>query len=166
MKRSFRIDLVLLTILICTSAVLGCLRVQPTILPPGENQIFIPQLRNETFEYGAEEVITAALVEEFLRDPRIRVVRRDQADSILVGQVTKYRIRVIDFDERQRPNSFSLQVGVTAALLRKSGEILVKERDYEASGVFYNASSPNEIEKSDVLRRLALSIKSGILEGW
>jgi hypothetical protein len=76
------------------AGVLGsCVRIPPSrVLPNTIHSIYIPIFENQSYEPGLEEKLTRLAVEEFLADGRLDVVRRGDADVVLVGKLEKFDV--------------------------------------------------------------------------
>jgi hypothetical protein len=94
--------------LLAAGALGGCGYSFRSHLPPHLRTIAVPVLRNRTSEPGIENFVTSALVEAFAINGRLRVVRSEQADSILDGEVLGFEIQSIAFDPRANVRQFRL----------------------------------------------------------
>ena len=79
--------------------------------------VHIPVLKNETLQYGTEENLTAALIDHILNDGRLTVSRRENADLILEGVITKMEQSPLAYDDRDRAVAFNLFIQVTMRLV-------------------------------------------------
>ncbi|MBI1847102.1 MAG: LptE family protein [Candidatus Rokubacteria bacterium] len=79
-------------------------------LPSHLKTIGIPLLANKTSQPNVENFLTRALVEAFSTNGRLRVVRPEEADSLLEGEVTGYQIESIAFDPRANVRQYRLVV--------------------------------------------------------
>ena len=123
--------------------------------------------RNKTLEYGVEERLTDVVVQEFLRDGRLRVVRPADADALLVGEIVGYRINGRQYDDQDHAIGFLVEVKVEVRLLdARSGEPLVEPRSFGQAGIFFDSPQPRQNRQEDVFVRLSESIISAYLEGW
>jgi hypothetical protein len=72
----------------------ACERVAPVrTLPKYVRGVYIPMIANQSFEPALEEDATRLTQEEFLLDGRVQVVPRDQADLMVVAEITDWRER-------------------------------------------------------------------------
>jgi outer membrane lipopolysaccharide assembly protein LptE/RlpB len=79
-------------------------------LPGHIKTVGVPVFRNRTSEPGVETFLTGAVVEAFSTNGRLRVVRPEQADSILEGEVVGYQVQSIAFDPRANVQQYRLVV--------------------------------------------------------
>lgn len=79
-------------------------------LPPHVKTVAVPVLVNRTAEPAVENFLTQALVDAFSTNGRLRVVRPEQADSILEGEVMGYEVQSVAFDPRANVRQYRLVV--------------------------------------------------------
>lgn len=85
----------LAVLMLAMLAATGCQRVPPVrTLPSWVRGIYIPMVKNSSFEPGMEETATKLIQEEFLADGRLNIVRRDTADLIVSAEITDWNVRV------------------------------------------------------------------------
>lgn len=94
MRRPHRLILLLGLTLACVMLATACERIAPIrTLPSWVRGIYIPMVRNRSFEPGIEEQATILTQEAFLADGRLDVVRKEDADATLL-------IEIVQWDER------------------------------------------------------------------
>ena len=70
------------------SALTGCERITPVrTLPAWVRGVYIPMIKNKSYEPGLEEQATRLTQEAFLFDGRLDVVPKHQADLIVVAEI-------------------------------------------------------------------------------
>jgi Lipopolysaccharide-assembly len=79
-------------------------------LPDNIQSIAVPVFTNRTNEPAVEGVITRAVVDAFSTNGRLRVVGREQADSLLEGEVTGYELVSLAFDPSAAVRRYRLLV--------------------------------------------------------
>jgi hypothetical protein len=77
-------------------------------LPSHIRTVAVPVFANRTPEPAVENVITRALVEAFSTNGRLRVVRPEQADAILEGEITGYELASVAFDPAANVRQYRL----------------------------------------------------------
>lgn len=86
----FPILLALLTLGVLLAG--ACERIAPVrTLPSWVRGIYIPMFENQSYEPALEEQATILTQEAFLADGRLDVVRRDQADLVLLATIVDWR---------------------------------------------------------------------------
>ena len=79
-------------------------------LPAHIQTVAVPVFKNRTSEPGVETFLTGAVVEAFSTNGRLKVVRAEQADSILEGEVTGYQLQSVAFDPGANVQQYRLVV--------------------------------------------------------
>ena len=69
-----------------------------TTLPKHLKTVYVETLRNQTGEPQIESSITAAILREFQRDGQLKVVDRDNADVLVTGTLTEYKLEPMRYD--------------------------------------------------------------------
>lgn len=82
----------LLLAVFALTALTGCERVTPVrTLPAWVRGVYVPMIKNKSYEPGLEEQATRLIQEQFLFDGRLDVVPKNQADMIVVVEIINYR---------------------------------------------------------------------------
>jgi Lipopolysaccharide-assembly len=119
----------------------GCGYTVGGTLPPHVKTVAVPVFKNLTQEPAIEGVITSAVVNAFVNGGRLRVVAREQADSLLEGEITSYAVESIAFDQGINAQVFRLRVALNvqfrdlrthAMLWRQEG--LQERADFRVAG--------------------------------
>src|SRR4030067_1845740 len=95
-----------------------------THIPPGLTSIAIPTFINQTFEPGIEVHFTQGFLREFIQDQRVKVVGRDEADSILEGVIKSFNIYSTSYDRSGIALENQTIVVIDLTLRKRTGEIL------------------------------------------
>jgi hypothetical protein len=103
----------------------GCTRVAPVrTLPSWVRGIYVPMVKNKSFEPGLEEQATKAIQEAFIQDGRVDIVPKQDADLVLVATVMDWKGRT----SRSEGNHVSTDEGVTMLVDLKLFEPLNMEQ--------------------------------------
>ncbi len=137
-------------------------------LPPEIQGINIPIFINKTAEVGIENYFTAALVEEFNRSKRIRVVREDQADATVKGVIKSYNSVPISYDSQGRVKEYRCSVTIEVSLVEKgSGEVLWRSSEMRDREEY--SADPNilvtEFREREAVKRMAEDLMEEVHEG-
>ncbi|MBI4611809.1 MAG: LptE family protein [Candidatus Rokubacteria bacterium] len=79
-------------------------------LPDHIKTVAVPVFVNRTAEPAVENFITGAVIDAFVTSGRLRVVRPEEADSLLEGEIVGYRIEALAFDPRANVREYRLWV--------------------------------------------------------
>ena len=129
-------------------------------LPDHLKTVSVPVFKNRTTESGAETTITAAVINAFTSNGRLKVVSLDQADSVLDGEVTGYQVQSLTYDSKLNLRSYRLTVTMNVRFrdLRRT-ELLWQE-----NGLVENVSFDVAGQVSDTISREEGAVKQAALE--
>jgi len=128
-----------------------------THLPPGLNSLCIPTFVNQTFEPGIEVPFTQGFLREFIQDRRVKVVGRNEADSILEGVIKFFQIYSTSYDRSGIAMEYQTTVVLDLTLKKKTGEVLWVEKDLTDSRVYRTSTNIliSESNKAAAIQTLA-----------
>ncbi len=156
-------------------------------LPGHIHTIAVPIFANETLDAMIADEVTRGMVERFLTDNRLKVVRESGADCVLEGKVVQYERKVYSYTANQEPETYVVVVRIAVVLKDrvKNRDLWADERleataTYPASGEAEGSSAAdtegatsgthmaaNESEaRSQAIRLLAQDILARTLEQW
>jgi len=127
-----------------------------THLPPGVSSIAIPTFTSKTLEPGVEVPFTQAFLKEFIRDRRVKVVDRAEADSILEGIIKSFSIYSVSYDRSGYALEYRVNIVIDLTLKKRNGDIIWREKDFLET-LTYHASSDvliSEANKVDAIQRI------------
>ena len=149
-----RLSLVILVVMLCSCGykMVG----KETHLPPGISSIAIPTFKSKTLEPGIEIPFTQAFLNEFIRDRRIKVVGREEADAVLEGVIRSYDYYSIAYDKTGLATEYRATVTVDLVLKRRNGEIVWKENNLTETRSFRlsNVAIVTESNKNVALEQI------------
>jgi outer membrane lipopolysaccharide assembly protein LptE/RlpB len=133
-----------------------------THVPPGLNSLAIPTFKNLTFEPGIEVPFTQAFLREFIRDRRVNVVDRAEADSVLEGSIRYFTMSSVAYDKSGFVSEYQASVVLDLALKKRTGEVLWEEKSvYETT--FFRASS--QVLINEAIKAIAFQKLGGLMAG-
>ena len=112
-----------------------------THVPSGISSLAIPTFRNLTFEPGIEVYFTRGFLREFIMDRRVKVVDREEADSILEGVIKSFDISSVSYDRSGFAMEYQTSIVIDLVLKRRNGEIIWVERDLSETRTYGVSSS-------------------------
>lgn len=145
-------------------------------LPDYIKTIAIPIFVNKTPEEGVEEIITQAVIEQFVKGGKVRLVSEENADAVLKGTITAYKSDdVASYDENNEVASYKLKITVNIELTDMiNDEILwqtqglVEDQDFDG-GPLVNITQETENEDRalrELAEELAQRIRTLSTEGF
>jgi outer membrane lipopolysaccharide assembly protein LptE/RlpB len=101
-------------------------------LPPSVHTIAVPAFVNQTRSYKVEQLLTSAVVREFVTRTNYRISSTpSDADAVLNGAVTLAYIAPITFDPTTgRASSGLVTVGMRVSLTDRKGKVLYENSQY------------------------------------
>ena len=127
-----------------------------THVPPGLTSVAIPTFANQTFEPGIEVPFTQGFLREFIRDKRVKVVDRSEADSILEGVIKSLQIYSVAYDQSGLATEYQTTVVIDLILRKRTGEILWIEKDISESRWYkaYSSVLSSEFSKDTAIQQI------------
>jgi outer membrane lipopolysaccharide assembly protein LptE/RlpB len=143
----------------------GCGYSLSSNLPAHIQTVAVPVFVNRTQEPAVEDVITRGIVDAFTTNGRLRVVRAEQADSILEGEIVGYQLQALSFDQRANVREYRLVVTLNLRFRDvRSNEMLLQERGVQEKADFRTAAGNVTIAREDAaLRQAATDIGRAVV---
>ncbi|HZL36096.1 MAG TPA: LptE family protein [Tepidisphaeraceae bacterium] len=131
--------------------------------------VAVPTFGNRSFSQGFEFRLTKAVINQIEAQSPYKVVPREEADTILEGEITGVRMRTTSDNyvaAVPQEQMYSILVRFTWRDLR-TGKILVERHDFEQTAPFYPTlgEDPFVGEQSNI-ERLALAIVQELQADW
>jgi outer membrane lipopolysaccharide assembly protein LptE/RlpB len=145
--------------IIWIALLLGCgyqLVGKETHVPPGLTSVAIPTFVNQTFEPGIEIQFTQGFLREFIRERRVKVLDRGDADSTLEGIIKYFSIASVSYDQSGFVLEYQTTVIIDLTLKKRTGEVIWKQSDLSETR-WYRASSNvlfNEASKGAAVQEI------------
>jgi regulator of RNase E activity RraB len=121
--------------------------------------------------------MTDYVIREFLKDGRLKVVRKEDADAILEGEIVNYVNEVLQYDVSYVPIQYRLKIDVNIKFIdAKTNQVLfVQEKVGALSGgtatyfvrpdVGFDVKTEFEAQK-EIYEKLAKYIVNRVIYGW
>jgi outer membrane lipopolysaccharide assembly protein LptE/RlpB len=135
-------------------------------LPEHIQTVAVPIFTNRTAEPGVENFLTSAVVEAFSTNGRLRVVRREEADAILEGEVVAYTVQSIAYDSQANVRQYRLLVTMNLRMRDVRREaVLFEEKSVREKADFQvqNAVSQTISREESAVRSAATDIARAIV---
>ena len=132
MSRRLSIAVLLLTVILS----LGCgyhTTTHYVRLPDSVHTIAVPAFTNQTQNYRVEQVLTSAVVREFVTRTKFRIISEpgDDADATLRGTVTTMQLAPLTYDSQTgRASSALVTVTMRVSLVDRKGVSLFDQPNY------------------------------------
>jgi outer membrane lipopolysaccharide assembly protein LptE/RlpB len=101
-------------------------------LPPNVRTIAIPAFVNQTQQYKLEQILTQAVVREFITRTQYRIVSQPaDADALLTGFVTNVQIAPVTFDSTTgRASTVLVAIAMRVRLADRQGRTIFENPNY------------------------------------
>jgi outer membrane lipopolysaccharide assembly protein LptE/RlpB len=153
-------------LILCMMSLAGCgyrMVGKETHVPPGLNSVAIPTFKNRTFEPGIEVPFTQAFLNEFILDRRVNVVHRAEADSLLEGIITDFKIYSVSYDRSGLVLVYQTTVTLDLTLKDRTGKVLWEQKDFSETTWFRASSSSILINEAN--KRAAIQETGRLVAG-
>lgn len=155
--RSVFRNCVTVLVILCMMPLMACgyrMVGRETHVPPGLNSVAVPTFKNRTYEPGIEVPFTQAFLNEFILDRRVNVVNRAQADSLLEGIITDFKIFSVSYDRSGRVLEYQANVMLNITLKDRAGKVLWEEKNFFETQWFRASSDvlTNEANKAAAIQ--------------
>jgi outer membrane lipopolysaccharide assembly protein LptE/RlpB len=141
-------------------------------IPGHIKTIVIPDFDNKTTRIQAEQFVTFAVKEEFIKRSKLRIVNRvAEADSILEGTIETFSVKPVDFGEEGSANLYQLTIVLSVRFIDLKNNKLIFEGknisfrgsyDLEEEDFFYHETEKLE----EIAEEFAESVVISILENF
>lgn len=143
----------------------------PQILPAHIKNVYIRPAVNSTSQYGLEEKLTLQVVDEFVRDGRLKVVNTEaEADGVIVIEISKYILQPLTYDANMVTEQYKLWVLLNVSFVDKVKNVTMwTEPNMEGIQIFYDSTrgGPTEEEVRQTLwESLARDIVKRTIQGF
>lgn len=142
-------------------------------LPGGATTIAVPILENPTLEPDLAPILTASIRDQFARTQAIRLVRTEDAQSILRGQVVGFSVDTVAFDAQGLALEYRATLTLSLSLTDPAGaRIFWADPAVRGTDTYRAASDPlvTESNRREAVRRIAAdigrSVRDRVLAGF
>ena len=145
----------------------------PQVLPQHIRSIAVRPFTNHTQQYGLEDKLTLAVQQQFNLDGRFRITTEDQADGVVIGDITKYILEPLAYDTNHVPTQYKLWILVNVTFYDKIKNLtLWTEPNMTGQLIYYVASSglpgstTEEEARQTIWDQLSRDITTRTLQGF
>ena len=176
--KAIRKSAVLFALPIMLAAFSACMETGNITYTPSEQKmpvhikrVAVRPFTNKTPQFGLEEKVTLALAEELLKNGEYTVVPENNADGVLIGEITNYILTPIQYDVNMVANVYKMNVIVSVRFLDLAdNRYLWEEPALQAAKVFSAAALPGgmteEAAREELWETLAKNITLRTVEGF
>lgn len=92
-------------------------------LPEHLKTISIPVFTNNSSQPEIHRELTSAVIDSFVTDGRIKVVKKSQADMVMTGNLFYYDLRTVAFSANDFAEGYIVELGVDVEVMDKVNNI-------------------------------------------
>jgi len=147
----------------------GVYSTKPGRLREGLETIAVPIFENRTTEPGIEIQLTDTITEELIRDRTLRIVDENEADSLLLGTIRRFRFGEAFFGADRAAEEYTVEIAVEVTIVdRAGGEPIVGPRTIRGEGNYFIDEGPEgEAEARDqASEQIVEGILGLVVEEW
>jgi hypothetical protein len=155
-----------LALLSLGASIAGCGYSLGSNLPSHLRTVAVPIFVHRTQEPAVEDLITQGITDAFTTSGRLRVVRAQEADTILDGEVIGYQLQPLALDEAANVREYRLVVRLNLRFRDvKQNAVLLQESGVEEKADFRSAEGlSGTIAREEVaLRQAAVEIGRAVV---
>ena len=160
-------------ILFAAVLIAGCsaYQPQPQLMPQHIRKMAVRPFINHTSQYGLEDKLTLLVRDEFIKDGRFTVVNEENAEGIVVGEITYYMLQPLSYGANFEPQQYKLRVLLNLFFIDKVKNVtLWEEPNFEGVHIFSPSTLPGGITeeqaRENVWSDLAQKILTRTIDGF
>lgn len=139
--------------------------------PPAIETIYIEPLDNETVQFGLEQEIFDALVNELPARLGVQTAGRDAADAIVSGRVTRYddaaqNFRAGEANTGTRVIANRVQIGVSIRILDVARNVILWESGVTGEGTYQPGSQDDRAAIATAIEDVVQEVVDGAQSQW
>lgn len=155
-------------IVVLFALISGCGYTTKSLISRKINSIYIPIFENDTFRRGLEFDLTTAVKDEIMSKTKLRIAKKDNADTILTGKIMKVTEGMLSTNVADNIVESRVTISVDIKLVdRRTGRTLIEEKGLVRSAEFVvNRGENIKTATQESLAGLAETIVSQLEEKW
>ena len=155
-------------IMVIFALISGCGYSNKSLISRKINSIYIPIFENETFRKGLEFDLTNAVKDEIMSNTKLRIAKKDNADTILTGKIQKVTESMLSSNVEDNIVEGRVTIYVDIKLVdRRTGRTLIEEENVKQAAEYIVKRGENiKTASRESLVLLAEKIVSHLEEKW
>ena len=105
-------------------------------IPPHINSISIPLLDNHTSEFGISEEVTDNLLEKFTEENILRVVDKENSDSILRGTITQAEDIAHTYSKEEVVGEYRFTITISIEWVDLENDKILLDKSFKGWGAY------------------------------
>ena len=143
----------------------------PQLLPQHIGKIAVRNAVNKTQQFGLEDKLTLAIVDEFLRDGQYSIVPESQADGVVAPVITRYILTPVQYDAVLQPTSYKLQILLDVQFIDRTKNAILWEEPNLTGTLLFTAETlrggqTEEQAREQIWSQLAVDVRTRTVQGF
>ena len=88
-------------------------------MPSHLKTLFIPVFTNSSSEPGIHRELTSSIINSFITDGRLKIVRKGNSDMVMKGSLFYYDLRAVSFSSSDFASDYIVKLGVEVEVIDK-----------------------------------------------
>ena len=147
----------------------GCVYTTNTIKGAGISSIYVPMFKNKTYEHDIHVTVTDAVINELILDGELSLLKNEEADTILEGQIIKYKTEPLGYDKNNDVEQYRVIVTARVVFRNLEKNEIIWTQTIEGSVSYYTSGRLGMSEKAatdEAVENLARNIVSEVVNFW
>ncbi len=155
-------------IVVIFALISGCGYSNKSLISRKINSIYIPIFENETFRKSLEFDLTNAVKNEIMSNTKLRIAKKDNADTILTGKIQKVTESMLSSNVEDNIVEGRVTIYVDIKLVdRRTGRTLIEEKNVKQPAEYIVKRGENiKTASRESLALLAETIVGHLEEKW
>lgn len=132
-------------------------------LPPHIKTVGIPLFEDRTTEFGIDQLLTDALIEEITDDNTLKIANPREADALLSGTILSVKDRTGQYDANETASDYRVTISVKVRFEDVKGRKILWEDTISQWGAYASDRSEG-IEEA--LEKISTEILNRSVSGW
>lgn len=132
----------------------------------GISSVAVPQFENQTVEYGIQEDLTAAVIDQLIADNTLKVVTLADADAVLRGEIKSYERVAYTYDKSDNVQEYKVNITVGFTLEKKDGKVVMSRDRILDYGIYAAAGETENEGKTRAVEKIAQQIVDETTKSW
>ena len=132
--------------------------------------LFIPVFANSSSEPGIHRELTSAIINSFITDGRLKIVRKGNSDMVMKGSLFYYDLRAVSFTYSDFASDYIVKLGVEVEVIDKiNDKPYIKNKfttkwDYRATSDIVDTESARLAALEEAYKELGNRLVSQLID--
>lgn len=128
--------------------------------------VAIERFQNDTPEFGLADQMTDAIITAFIADGTMKVLPKEQAESVLLGTLTRYQRLPYEYDENDQVSSYAVEMDFDILLKKPANDSLLWQERMSQRGVYNLETETEDLGRQRALELLVQAIINRTTKSW